>query len=78
MEGTPAEPLAGAASTGGGGGGVTVVKFQTVEYALVPLAFDALTLQKYLVLVARFAAKDVAEILPWSTTVVAKELSDDT
>lgn len=78
MGATPVEPLAGAASTGGAGGGATVVKFQTVEYALVPLAFVALTLQKYLVLAARLAAKDVAEMFPWLTSVVTKVLSADT
>ena len=78
LEATPVEPLAGLASTGGAGGGAAVVKFQTVEYALVPPAFDALTLQKYLVLVARAAEKDVAEIFPWLTSVVAKVLSTDT
>ena len=42
------------------------------------MAFVALTLQKYLVLVTRLAAKDVTEMFPWLTTVVAKVLSVDT
>lgn len=45
--GTPVAVLAGEASTGGagGGGGAAVVKLHVVEYALVPLVFEALTCQ---------------------------------
>ena len=47
FEGTPVAPLTGEANTGGagGGGGAAVVKLHVVEYALVPLVFEALTRQ---------------------------------
>lgn len=76
--GWPVAPLVGAASVGAAGTEGTVVKFRVLEYALVPPAFFAFTLQKYFVALDNGpTCRDVPVMVESLTTVVAKSESLD-
>lgn len=69
--GTPVDPSAGDASNGAAR---VVINRRTLDQSLVPLAFDALTRQKYAVLNESPLTVKVRFVIPlWLTTVVEKD-----